>query len=146
MAEDVIRILTGGPGATGAAARAAASAAAGPADEAPAGRKGVWAGPDGGAVYFDDAQEAAQVAAQIDQLEAWREVPRRIVEDSLAEQLRQIEAVLVGALAKAQLQAMAVDEVQVTLGISVEGAIGFQGVGAKGTGSGAMVLKFKPKG
>jgi hypothetical protein len=100
--------------------------------------------------YFPTEQQAQQdrnVRDQIDQ--TINRVSAKVVDVSarqLAQQIKLFETLMQRAIAQADLQTLAIEKVQLQLGISAEGSIGIQAVGAKGGVTGTIAIELKLKG
>jgi len=114
------------------------------------GRKGVISDFMGNLSYFPDEQQETQnrqIRDQIDQ--TINRVSTKVVDVSarqLAQQIKLFETLVQRAIAQADLQTLAIEKVQLQLGISAEGSIGIQAVGAKGGVTGTIAIELKLKG
>ncbi|RFP56021.1 MAG: hypothetical protein BJG00_014545 [Limnothrix sp. CACIAM 69d] len=112
-------------------------------------RKGFFPG-FMGETYFPDDRQAQQdrnvreaIAQKAQQVQA------KVVDVSarqLAQQIKLFETLVQRAIAQADLQTLAIEKVQLQLGISAEGSIGIQAVGAKGGVTGTIAIELKLKG
>lgn len=112
-------------------------------------RKGIFPGFMGETYFPDDrqAQQDRKVRDQIDQ--TINRVSAKVVDVSarqLAQQIKLFETLMQRAIAQADLQTLAIEKVQLQLGISAEGSIGIQAVGAKGGVTGTIAIELKLKG
>jgi hypothetical protein len=114
------------------------------------GRKGVISDFMGNLSYFPDEQQETQnrqIRDQIDQ--TINRVSTKVVDVSarqLAQQIKLFETLMQRAIAQADLQTLEIEKVQLQLGISAEGSIGIQAVGAKGGVTGTIAIELKLKG
>ncbi|XGV87564.1 MAG: Pepco domain-containing protein [Limnothrix sp. BL-A-16] len=114
------------------------------------GRKGVISDFMGNLSYFPDEQQETQnrqIRDQIDQ--TINRVSTKVVDVSarqLAQQIKLFETLMQRAIAQADLQTLEIEKVQLQLGISAEGSIGIQAVGAKGGMTGTIAIELKLKG
>lgn len=113
-------------------------------------RKGVISDFMGNLSYFPDEQQAQQdhqLRKGIDHKR--QQVQAKVVDVSarqLAQQIKLFETLMQRAIAQADLQTLAIEKVQLQLGISAEGSIGIQAVGAKGGVTGTIAIELKLKG